>query len=463
MMPFIIQYLIKLSVSLSLVYLFYRFVLRPLTFYNWNRWFLLCYSAISFVIPFVDITPWLSRAELQDAKVINYIPLIDPSRLSDKPWFSLENGWNWILLFFAVGVVVMFGRLALQLFSYLRLRRKSTLIADAPVRLYQVDLDIVPFSFGNSIFINQQQHEESELQEIISHEFIHVKQKHTADMIWAEVLCILNWYNPFAWLIKKVICQNLEFIADQQVLNNVLDKKQYQYLLLKVAGGASFRIANQFNFSFLKKRIAMMNKMKSARLHLLKFGFVLPLVAILLLSFRERIEDLILVDSPVVAGDPVIEGVLIMDTVPAAKKDTLKGKVTGLSLKMSPDTVTVMSEGKNTRETAILVGGDSTRLILRGGIGKDPIIYINDKLVSADEVENLNPDRIDRMEVYKGASAQAMHGDKAKNGVIKIYTKSNDGNLGSMTDTIYVKSGSGRRGMTDSIRIDASQRSDNPT
>ncbi len=52
-------------------------------------------------------------------------------------------------------------------------------------------------------------------------------------MIWAEVLCILNWYNPFAWLIKKVIRQNLEFIADQKVLQNGLDKKQYQYLLLK--------------------------------------------------------------------------------------------------------------------------------------------------------------------------------------------------------------------------------------
>ncbi|MET0300179.1 MAG: TonB-dependent receptor plug domain-containing protein [Flavitalea sp.] len=420
-MPFIIQYLIKLSVSLSLVYLFYRFVLRPLTFYNWNRWFLLCYSAISFVIPFVDITPWLSRAELQNARVINYIPLIDPSRLSDKPWFSLENGWNWILLFFAVGVIVMFGRLALQLFSYLRLRRKSTLIADAPVKLYQVDLDIVPFSFGNSIFINQQQHEESELQEIISHEFIHVKQKHTADMIWAEVLCILNWYNPFAWLIKKVICQNLEFIADQQVLNNGLDKKQYQYLLLKVAGGASFRIANQFNFSFLKKRIAMMNKMKSARLHLLKFGFVLPLVAVLLLSFRERIESLIINDD-----NKIIEPIMIIgDTVPASKGEGVRVKLRSESDKGS-DSLFLGNDAYSISTEKMK--GDTDRITFKSKNGKYPLVLVDDKIVPKSTLDNMDPSQIVRMEVYKDASAKE-YGDAGKDGVLKIYTKKGDGQI----------------------------------
>ena len=122
------------------------------------------------------------------------------------------------------------------------------------------------------------------------HEFIHVKQKHSIDILWGEVLCIVNWFNPFAWLIRNAIRQNLEFIADNKVLEDGIDKKQYQYLLLKVTGNNHYSIANQFNFSSLKKRIAMMNKMRSAQMHLVKFLFILPIVAVMLLAFRRHKE-----------------------------------------------------------------------------------------------------------------------------------------------------------------------------
>jgi hypothetical protein len=168
------------------------------------------------------------------------------------------------------------------------MRRQAMLILDNGMKLYQVDKNIIPFSFGNAIFINQQLHTDAELKEIIRHEFVHIKQKHTHDIIWCELLCILNWYNPFTWLIRNAVRQNLEFIADHKVLENGVSKKQYQYLLLKVIGNNHFSIANQFNFSSLKKRIAMMNKMKSAQAHLFKFLFILPLLALLLVAFRNE-------------------------------------------------------------------------------------------------------------------------------------------------------------------------------
>jgi beta-lactamase regulating signal transducer with metallopeptidase domain len=96
------------------------------------------------------------------------------------------------------------------------------------------------------------------------------------DILWGEWLCILNWYNPFAWMIRRSIRQNLEFIADNKVLENGIDKKQYQYLLLKVTGSPQFTIGASFNLSSLKKRIAMMNKIKSARVHLLRFLLLFP-------------------------------------------------------------------------------------------------------------------------------------------------------------------------------------------
>jgi len=115
-----------------------------------------------------------------------------------------------------------------------------------------------------------------------------VKQGHSIDILWSELLCIINWYNPFSWLLKGAIRQNLEFIADGKVLEGGVSKKEYQYLLLKVIGNNHFSIASKFNFSSLKKRIAMMNKMKTARVHIVKFLFILPLVAVLLVAFRKK-------------------------------------------------------------------------------------------------------------------------------------------------------------------------------
>jgi hypothetical protein len=124
------------------------------------------------------------------------------------------------------------------------------------------------------------------IKEIIRHEFIHVKQKHSVDIFLSELLCVLNWYNPFAWMIRRAIKVNLEFIADDKVLASGVDRKEYQCLLLKVIGVSPFSITNQFNFSSLKKRIAMMNKKQSAKTQLLKLLLLLPVIIIILLAFR---------------------------------------------------------------------------------------------------------------------------------------------------------------------------------
>jgi len=132
-------------------------------------------------------------------------------------------------------------------------------------------------------------HTDKELGEIIMHEYVHVKQLHSADILIAELFCVVNWFNPFAWFIRHSIRQNLEFIADDNVVRSGINKKDYQYHLLKVVGIPQYRIANQFNFSSLKKRIIMMNRARSAKIHLLKFMFILPLLAVTLMAFRSEI------------------------------------------------------------------------------------------------------------------------------------------------------------------------------
>jgi beta-lactamase regulating signal transducer with metallopeptidase domain len=298
-MSILIQYLIKLFISLSVVWLFYQFVLRRLTFYNSNRWYLLGYTLLSFLIPFINITPALDKNQFNGNGIVQLIPAVDQytvalqnaSQFPVSIWSSNYDKWDLLAFTLMAGAVIFLARFFIRCISFFRMRRKAKLISTEGVKIYKVDGHIIPFSFGNAVFINSDLHTEAELQEIIRHEFVHVKQKHTLDILWSEWLCIINWYNPFAWLLKASIRQNLEFIADNKVLENGVSKKQYQYLLLKVIGNNQFSIAPKFNFSSLKKRIAMMNKLKSARMHLVRFLFILPLLAVILISFRKQIGD----------------------------------------------------------------------------------------------------------------------------------------------------------------------------
>ncbi len=327
----LIPYLLKLSISLSLVYLFYQLLLRRLTFYNNNRWYLLGYSLLSFVIPFINIAPFVENRNFSGAAVIRYIPAIENYTVTAGTLQQAARGHTLdssdiILIVFLAGLFLMLGRLLIQFASLQRIKRKAVVINDADTVIYQVDENIIPFSFGNAIYVNKNQHSEKELEEIILHEYVHVKQRHTIDILVAEWLCIVNWYNPFAWLIRHAIRQNLEFIADNDVLKSGLDKKTYQYHLLKVVGATQYRIANSFNFSSLKKRIAMMNTLKSAKLHLVRFLFILPLIAVLLVAFRNKYEGIfkghngtviindvgIIID---ISSKQPIAGVAVIDTV----------------------------------------------------------------------------------------------------------------------------------------------------
>jgi beta-lactamase regulating signal transducer with metallopeptidase domain len=292
-MPVIIQYLLKLSVSAAVIYAFYYLVLRRLTFYSLNRWYLAGYTLLCFIIPFINITQIANKAD-EKMPALNYIPAVQniknymPPVLNGTEHHSY-NIWDVMLLLLTIGSVILLVKLAVQIVSFIHMKRRAKLISDKDSAIYHVDAEIMPFSFGKSIYLNKNMHSDRELGEIIMHEYVHVKQLHSADILIAELFCVVNWFNPFAWFIRHSIRQNLEFIADDNVVRSGVNKKDYQYHLLKVVGIPQYRIANQFNFSSLKKRIIMMNRAKSAKIHLLKFMFILPLLAVTLMAFRNDI------------------------------------------------------------------------------------------------------------------------------------------------------------------------------
>jgi len=497
-MPSIVLYLLKCSVSLAIIWLFYQLLLRRLTFYMMNRWYLLGYAFLSFLLPLVHIALPAEEAISGKVRVISYIPAIAVLPAAKTPVFT---GWNILLGVLALGALLLTVRLLMRYLSLRRIRMEATLVQDAAVTIYQVDEPIIPFSFGNAIYVNARLHSEKEWEEIILHEYVHVRQKHTVDIVLAELFCIVSWFNPFSWLIRHAIRQNLEFIADQQVLASGLDRKSYQYHLLKVIGEPCYRLANNFNFSSLKKRIIMMNRSKSTRLHLLKFLFILPMLGLLLVAFRDKAAmhvslppavskvDTTPVKSPAViirklgmpdAAKPMIvideveeeaglskvnqddiasvnvlkvapafgprgkNGVVLVYTKRYIRKGEVRlkdGKRVPLQLETSGRRdegagVTELTFAANAQRPINAVAGssygktrDTLQLVTVESSSVDSVltqclIFVNGVETSYEELRKLDLNRIESMDIYKGQSATEKYGEKGRNGVVIIKTKS---------------------------------------
>jgi len=478
-MPFFIQYLIKFSISVGLLYLFYYLVLLPLTFYQWNRFYLVCYSLLSFVIPFINITEWLTVKNIDNSYLVNSIPAVDKltshsfNTSGERNILSPVLSWNFAGLLFIAGAFIMLTRISYQYLSLRALKRKAVLLKTGDFKFYDVNNAIAPFSFANAIFINSRLYNEEEFNKILEHEFVHVKQKHTIDIVVAELICVVNWFNPFAWLIRKSIRQNLEFIADKNVLDGGIDSRQYQYLLLKVMGLPQYSITNNFSFSSLKKRIAMMNKMKTARVHLVKFVFILPLLAVMLLAFRDarkkygnkaKIVDIhtylgtgsdtiprtpvpppLPTDQPPVPPPPVpavkakpgkvpvpivypvtaVKKITVLQNVSYNKQGNTINKKQAVTFK-APVTANVLVKKAITADTI------SHKQIVKGvnQHGSNQPLYIVDGIMLPEgkDIQNLDPNSIKEINILKDENAVALYGEKAKNGVVQVKTKDSSAN-----------------------------------
>src|SRR5205085_11834097 len=178
-MPYLLQYVLKLSLCLALVYLFYHAVLRRLTFYNWNRFYLFGYTIVCFFIPLINITGVLERNQVLNNKVVLFIPSItgaDNNHAANYVPVHHSTGsiaaWDVVAVLIFGGMIILVLRLLMRLVSFKKMMRRSKLVCNDEIRFYRVDKTIIPFSFGNSIFINPDLHDKEELKEIIRHEFV---------------------------------------------------------------------------------------------------------------------------------------------------------------------------------------------------------------------------------------------------------------------------------------------------
>jgi len=283
-------YFLKVNIAIALFYLFYRLFFAGDTFWKTRRIYLISSIIISFVYPFFSIENWLQSQPSIQTMVANYALLqeITVTPENQSGLFSFEN------ILWAVYGLAVFGlvsRLIVQLISILQIKFQGKRETVQEVNIIAIDKKIIPFSFFGTIYMNPALHSENETKQILTHELTHVRQGHSFDVLAGELLSIVCWFNPASWLMKREIRQNLEFLADSNVLESGIDTKTYQYYLLQLSYQTlDLKLTNKFNVSPLKKRIVMMNQQKSRKSTVLKYLLIAPLTfSLVLLSNAETL------------------------------------------------------------------------------------------------------------------------------------------------------------------------------
>ncbi len=282
-----LAYFLKVNVAIVLFYAFYRLFFYKDTFFGWRRTALLCFFAVSAAVPLLNIQTWITEQEPMVAMADLYASVVLPeltvgTEVAPTDWKSILSEYANIAYWGIVALLMI--RLIMQLAGIIRLTCRCRKIQIGNTSIHLLPKADGPFSFFHWIFIHPSSHTEEEFNEILTHEQTHARQWHSIDVIISELVCIFCWCNPFAWLMKREIRTNLEYMADARVLENGYDSKTYQYHLLGLSHQkAAVTIYNSFNVLPLKKRIKMMNKKRTKEIGRTKYLMFLPLAALLMI------------------------------------------------------------------------------------------------------------------------------------------------------------------------------------
>ena len=415
-------YILKSSVCLVLFYLFFRLLLSKETFHRFNRMALLGVLFFSLLIPCIEVTT-RHQVEVQQAVLsIEQLLLMAEleATLANVGAVQETPAISWVqivLLVYLAGILFLACRNIYSLICLFRLIHSGKHEKlEKGVTLVVHNQEIAPFSWMKYIVISRKDLEEN-VREILIHEMAHIHHRHSVDLLVADICIFFQWFNPGAWLLKQELQNVHEYEADETVINEGVNAKEYQLLLIKKAVGTRlYSMANSFNHSKLKKRITMMLKEKSNPWARLKYLYVLPLAAIAVTAFaRPEISEKVEEISAVKVNDlAAIVEKKSEENVVREPIDTTKNKVVVVGYRTEKKD-SVLTSGK--KKVAISVQGIS-------GEGK-PLVIINGKESDREVVNALNPERIESVSVIGPEKAIKIYGEKAKDGVmdIKLYSE----------------------------------------
>jgi len=276
-----ITYIIQVVLFQILFLAVYDFFLSKETFHTYNRWYLLGTPIVSFVLPLIKI-PTFQKVVPVDLMVRLPEILLSPQKVIEQTAYYTVTSINYISLLFWCGVVLFTLVFLVKLFKIGLLIQRNETINKVFYKLVLLPKQTTAFSFFNFIFLGKNITKEKQ-KDIIQHELIHSKQKHSLDLLFFEFLRIAMWFNPLIYIYQQRITLLHEYISDAEVVKTTEKHDYFNKLLAQTFQVENISFVNQFyKHSLIKKRITMMKKNKSKQIKKAKYLLLLPLLASML-------------------------------------------------------------------------------------------------------------------------------------------------------------------------------------
>ncbi len=369
-----VNYIIESGISLGLFSLVYFVFLRNETFFKANRLFLLFSVIFSSVLPLLHLKVFLPGNSVLTVGVGNgsgnmleSVTVFSSSLTGSLVDFILSS--QMIVLGYLIVVFVCIVLLVFRILQIVKVIRNSEVVSKMGVKFVYIEEDSSPYSFLGYLFVSRNLENKPGWEKMLAHELEHIRQGHTVDILILELISLFQWFNPFFWMMRRVIKENHEYMADRAVLNNGVPVDLYKQILVSQWVGNQFSVANNFNSSLIKLRLKMMTKIKSSKLAGLRYisGGIMAIALLLVFACENK--------KHLVSGNEI----------------NIQGK--GIQL----------SDTKNV-----------------------PLFIIDGELSSEDAFRKLNPYDIESITASKqNAAFVNKYGEKAKDGIIRIITKAN--------------------------------------
>jgi TonB family protein len=279
--------LLKVSAGTTLFYFCYLLLFRKDTFYLRNRIFLILTLVAPIIVPAIKI-PVATNSVVPEVAINqfdnilysqNAYPSVGPASVN-----SFDYNTILLLIYFSVSAFLLF-RIAISLITTYRIIKKGTVNSNQFPIVVVSESKLPPFSFFPYAVIPVEDYKSGNYADILDHEFAHIRQGHTFDLLLSELIIAFQWFNPFVWFIKRSVVLNHEYLADHVSLRNNKSIKEYQYRLLNLQTGlSSISLAHNFN-SLIKNRIIMINKKPTRKYATLKNLLILPVAAFVTYAF----------------------------------------------------------------------------------------------------------------------------------------------------------------------------------
>jgi TonB family protein len=457
-------YLLKSAVWLTGFTLVFLIVLRNERYFLLNRIYFLSGIVASILFPlytlhYAVILPSVRVAYATTPGVSVVAVVASPKAIPLYWWFYLA------------GIVGIALRLVWQTGLVVRKLRKTGYVKSGSVKLVRTSEYAASFSFFSYVFVNPSI-TDIETKEIVNHESEHIEQRHWFDLLLVELLCMLQWFNPFVWIYAHLIRQNHEYLADEMALQRTSNPAIYRATLLnQMLGAPVISLANSFNYSLNKKRFKMMKKTINSPFRKLKMLLVLPLIAFVFYAFAKPeyiypqqtfVTENVNVDGDVVKGKVVkpdgkpLEGTTVVirnstEGVITSKEGEFRLKSVPKDAELvfsfvgfktvnqkadfnQPMIITMVTDTVKFEKGVVAVGYGSSSPV-NSDPGSDagkmnssnsdhlPLYVIDGEETEKSKFSQIKPDDIESMNVLKDKYATDKYGDKGKYGVIEVISK----------------------------------------